>query len=326
MTAFNPFNRNTLYALVLCALASPALANSYCENRPTQQDYDNCYRVNIEAQKKLLEKNYRAVINHPDLAAADRTNLEQNQDEWTDSVNSQCRDSACMLNALEARNMQLLQFAQKLKGPAAPAPAASQAAKSPRLTLDQLKLAIRKDRKYEVTFGQVPNESRTRLDYAGLITYQGQQYVIPSGRIVDIIPTYIHKGEVSEYGTITIPGGYCNNTFCKDSNNETLGVLPSVWTELKRQNLIPSDVVPGNATAPVTISSQPAISSAAKLYCSNTSETCTLTINGQELELTREELPKHTDFYQGDRSDCIAEACWGNKGEFLGLNPDYYTQ
>lgn len=62
------------------------------------------------------------------------------------------------------------------------------------------------------------------------------------------------------------------------------------------------------------------------LYCSNVSDTCTLTIDGQDLEVTREELPKHVGFYQGDRSNCIAESCSGNKGEFLGLNPDYFQQ
>lgn len=67
-------------------------------------------------------------------------------------------------------------------------------------------------------------------------------------------------------------------------------------------------------------------SGAAELYCSNISDTCTLTINGQDLELSREELPKHVGFYQGDRSSCIAESCLGSKGEFLGLNPDYYQQ
>lgn len=63
-----------------------------------------------------------------------------------------------------------------------------------------------------------------------------------------------------------------------------------------------------------------------ELYCSNMSDTCTLTVNGQELELTREELPKHVGFYQGDLSSCIAESCLGSKGEFLGLNPDYYQR
>ncbi len=139
--------------------------------------------------------------------------------------------------------------------PAATAPAQSTQTPNRRLTLEELKAAIGKDRKYEVEFGQVANESRTQLDYAGLITYQGQQYVIPSDRIVEIIPTYIHKGEVSKYGTLLIPGGYCNNIVCKDSNNETLGVLPSFWTNLKEQKLIPSDVVPDITSAASSSSS-----------------------------------------------------------------------
>lgn len=63
-----------------------------------------------------------------------------------------------------------------------------------------------------------------------------------------------------------------------------------------------------------------------ELYCSNMSDTCTLTVNGQNLELTRDQLPKHVGFYQGDLSNCIAESCTDNKGAFLGLNPDYYQQ
>lgn len=68
----------------------------------------------------------------------------------------------------------------------------------------------------------------------------------------------------------------------------------------------------------------PGTTNATKLYCSGMSDTCTLTVNGKAMELPREQLPQHASFYSGDLSDCIAEACWGNKGEFLGLNPDYF--
>lgn len=248
--------RKALPTLFMYFLVSPVFANGYCDSRQTQKDYDNCYRVNIEAQTRLLEKNYREVINHPNLPADNRAKLEQNQNEWTDQVNSQCRDNSCMLSALENRNSQLRKLYQELQGPNTPATAPKTAASAaPRLTLEQLKAAIRKDHKYEVGFGQVPNQSRTRLDYAGLITYQGQQYVIPANRITEIIPTYVHTGEVSEDGWPKIPGGYCRGVdqVCKDSTNETLGVLPAFWEELKRQKLIPSDVVTANSevTAPV---------------------------------------------------------------------------
>jgi len=332
MSLLQSIASRALPALLVCALATPVLANGYCDSRQTQRDVDNCYRVNVEAQQRILDKNYNEVINHPKLPAANRGKLEQNQNEWANSVNSQCRDNACMLSSLENRNSQLRQLYRELQGPAAATPAPKKAEATPRISLDQLKVAIRKDHKYDISFGQAPNQSHTALEYAGLVTYRGQQYVIPSTRIVEIIPTYIHKGEVGESGDPKIPGGFCSpvDGVCKDSNNETLGVLSTTWSQLKRQNLIPSDVVPDTVSAPAATAtataSQQASKQAAKLYCSNASETCTLTINGKDLELTRAELPKHTGFYQGDRSDCIAEACWGNKGEFLGLNPDYYRQ
>lgn len=179
-------------AFAVTAWATPAHAH-YCDYRQTQSDYENCYRVNLQAQSNLMEKTYREAVNHPNLDAANLANLEQNQREWTNWVNANCRDNACFLVQFENRNSHLRKYLKDLQS----MPVVQQAAPS-------------------------------------------------TGK--------------------------------------------------------------------------------AELYCSNMSDTCTLTINGQDLELTREQLPKHVGFYQGDRSSCIAESCLGSKGEFLGLNPDYYQQ
>ena len=71
MAMLNLIANKTTPLLLLCALATPVFAN-YCDTRATQRDYDNCYRVNIDTQNKLVEKYYREVIDHPNLAAADR--------------------------------------------------------------------------------------------------------------------------------------------------------------------------------------------------------------------------------------------------------------
>lgn len=133
---------------------------------------------------------------------------------------------------------------------------------------------------------------------------------------------------------------YCKDNVCVEivglNYGEVVGEAPDGHYYVQRGYQLVGDQS-GNAAAvhPEALAEQAQIqqeaqasspASGTKLYCSNMSETCTLTINGQDLEVTREELPKHVGFYQGDRSDCIAESCSGSKGEFLGLNPDYYKQ
>lgn len=126
----------------------------------------------------------------------------------------------------------------------------------------------------------------------------------------------------------------CRDGICADVRSKALveGEVPDGLYRIQRgyQLLAQNGVIYAvHPEALAQFQSQPAAqatSAPARLYCSNMSETCTLTVNGQALELTREELPKHVGFYQGDRSDCIAESCLGSKGEFLGLNPDYYQQ
>ncbi|MDC7827461.1 hypothetical protein PQS90_20120 [Pseudomonas sp. BLCC-B13] len=124
----------------------------------------------------------------------------------------------------------------------------------------------------------------------------------------------------------------CRDGICADVRSKALveGEVPDGFYRIQRGYQLINQGGVIYAVHPEAIAQfqtqTPAQSKGPELYCSNMSETCTLTINGQGLEVTREELPKHVGFYQGDRSNCIAESCLGSKGEFLGLNPDYYQQ
>ena len=142
--------------------------------------------------------------------------------------------------------------------------------------------------------------------YTGQMTV-GKDYILQTvncrdGICADVRDSSLVQGEVPD-GFYRIQRGYT----LMNVNGEIYAVHPDAVAQFQSQ-----------APAQTTDS--------ASLYCSNTSETCTLTINGQDLELTREELPRHVGFYQGDRLNCIAESCTDSKGAFLGLNPDYYQQ
>lgn len=124
----------------------------------------------------------------------------------------------------------------------------------------------------------------------------------------------------------------CRDGICADVGSKALveGEAPDGLYRIQRGYQLLIQGSTAYAVHPEAVaqfqSQAPAQNTGPELYCSNMSDTCTLTLNGQDLELTREELPKHVGFYQGDRSNCIAESCTDSKGSFLGLNPDYYQQ
>lgn len=59
-------------------------------------------------------------------------------------------------------------------------------------------------------------------------------------------------------------------------------------------------------------------------FCGQTSDTCTLTINGKSVELTRDQLKEHMPISHS--GDCIMEFCANDNGDVIGLNPEYFSE
>jgi uncharacterized protein YecT (DUF1311 family) len=86
-----------LKVLILPFLFSSIAAHaaSYCDNQPTQQAINNCYRQSILAYKKGIDKSLTELLAIPGQSAQSKEAILQSQSAWESKVQNTCQNFAC---------------------------------------------------------------------------------------------------------------------------------------------------------------------------------------------------------------------------------------
>lgn len=131
----------------------------------------------------------------------------------------------------------------------------------PRLSPNELKAAIRTDRKYNFSLVYSAEQSTSKkMVFVGVLAYQGQTYMFPSDQVLDYVPIYRHEGErLSNGDPLFKNGSNCDavSGLCKDSSGNVLGLADYKVEDLMRQGILPSVPTPvTSAEAQPVVSSQ----------------------------------------------------------------------
>lgn len=83
-------------------------ANSYCDSRQSGVEIESCYKSGMKVHIEQIKKNYQILMQSPRLSAGQKQQLEQEQENWTNSLDNRCTGNIrCYDDVIKQRNYYL---------------------------------------------------------------------------------------------------------------------------------------------------------------------------------------------------------------------------
>lgn len=103
-----------LIATFLLLLGFSAYAgNGYCDSRPSPNDRQRCYNLNIGMQNNVLDQTRRKFLTDPKVPEQEKQALRDFDQQWVRDVNASCRTSVCTYDAIVRYNSQVIAVHRK---------------------------------------------------------------------------------------------------------------------------------------------------------------------------------------------------------------------